>query len=132
MQLAFDLWEPEPVTVTVADPADLTCPQCGEVSPSMFVRSLNHSIVNGMCARLWMFLNHCRAIVKAFEAGEMTVGGRNCYAKPCENHTRGEWVTKPIPACGVLEYDQKRAVLVAAGIDGIPDLPEYANEWRQA
>ncbi len=110
MQLEFELWEPKP-----APPREVVCWFCGEESPNEFVGELNHPPIGEVCGKAWLLLNHCRAIVKFFE-GDERVKHQNCYADNCETHYRGEWSRKPIPECARLEYDQKRAWLIAAGV----------------
>lgn len=133
-QLAFDLWpvEPKPL-IAVTEPVQ--CPFCGETEPNGYVFSTNHEGGrDGMCLKARLLLNHCTAIVKHFEGDErFNDSHRNCYANTCEIHYRGEWARKPIPECTLLEYAEKRAWLLDAGVpdEKIPVLPSAARSINE-
>lgn len=133
MQLELDIFGVEEARAN-RPPPELKCWFCGEESPNQYTAGLNHPPMGDVCGKAWILLNHCRAIVKHFEGDERFKNtARNCYADGCEIHYRGEYARKPIPACVLLEYDEKRAWLMEAGVpeDKIPVLPGAARSINE-
>lgn len=102
---------------------DGKCQMCGEPVGNGYGYWLNHYRVDddGLCTSMMLIRNQLFSVVRSLRNGELRT---NCHAP---SHKHADYNPKGVPVkCAVDEYWEKRARLLAAGVEPemIPEFPE--------